>query len=131
MTVELVNPEGLPTPQSYSQLAIATGSRLVFVSGQVAEAVDETVVAAGDLRGQARVAFANVVRALAAAGASPKDVARITIYVVGDPAPHLEDISAARVAAFGEHRPADTLLGVQALAVPGHLIEVEAVAVLG
>jgi enamine deaminase RidA (YjgF/YER057c/UK114 family) len=38
-------------------------------------------------------------------------------------------ISQARLAVFGDHRPADTLLGVQTLAEPGDLIEVEAIAV--
>jgi hypothetical protein len=36
MTLELVNPGGLPTPATYTQVVAATGSRLVFVAGQVA-----------------------------------------------------------------------------------------------
>ena len=127
--VELIDPDGLPTPESYTQVVAATGSRLVFVAGQVAEDADGEIVAPGDFAGQARQAFANVGRALAAAGARPEDVARITIYVVGYRPELLPDIAAARIAVFGEHKPADTLLGVETLAVPGHLIEVEAIAV--
>ncbi len=108
----------------------ATGSRLVFVAGQVAEDADGNLVGAGDLAAQARQAFANVGRCLAAAGAVPEQVARITIYVVGHRPQYLSDISAARIAVFGDHRPADTVLGVQTLAEPGRLIEVEAIAVL-
>lgn len=37
MTLELINPEGLPTPASYTQVITAAGSRLVFVAGQVAD----------------------------------------------------------------------------------------------
>ena len=37
MTLELINPEELPTPESYTQVVAATGSRLVFVAGQVAD----------------------------------------------------------------------------------------------
>ena len=46
--VELINPEGLPKPHSYHQVAVATGSRLVFVSGQVSEDVQGNLVGAGD-----------------------------------------------------------------------------------
>jgi enamine deaminase RidA (YjgF/YER057c/UK114 family) len=131
MTLELINPEDLSTPESYTQVVAATGSRLVFVAGQVAEDAQGNLVGRGDLPAQARVAFANVGRAVAAAGARPEQVARITIYVVGHRAEYLRYISEARMAVFGDHRPADTLLGVDTLAEPGYLIEVEAIAVTG
>ena len=127
--VELINPDDLPTPLSYHQVAVATGSRLIFVAGQVSEDVEGRLVGAGDFALQARTAFANVGRALAAAGARPDQVARITIYVAGHRAELLPLISEARDAVFGDHRPADTLLGVETLAEPGYLIEVEAIAV--
>ncbi len=130
MSLELINPPELPTPASYTQVVVATGSRLVFVSGQVADDGEGNLVAPGDLAGQARQAFANVGRALAAAGARPEQVARITIYVVHHRPEYLDAISEARVAVFGDHKPADTLLGVETLAEPGYLIEVEAIAVI-
>jgi enamine deaminase RidA (YjgF/YER057c/UK114 family) len=89
------------------------------------------MVGEGDFALQARTAFANVGRALAAAGAQPDQVARITIYVVAHRPELLPLISEARIAVFGDHRPADTLLGVATLAEPGYLIEVEAIAVTG
>ena len=130
MTLELIDPDDLPTPASYTQVVAARGSRMVFVAGQVADDADGNLVAPGDLTAQARRAFANVGIALAAAGARPTDVARITIYVVGHRPEFLDDISAARIAVFGDHKPADTLLGVETLAEPGYLIEVEAIAVV-
>lgn len=130
MTLEPINPATLPTPESYTQVVVATGRRLVFVAGQVAEDERGNLVGAGDLARQARQAFANVSRALTAAGARPDQVARITIYVVGHRPEYLPLISEARIAVFGDHRPADVLLGVETLAEPGHLIEVDAVAVL-
>jgi enamine deaminase RidA (YjgF/YER057c/UK114 family) len=39
-------------------------------------------------------------------------------------------IEAARIGLFGDHKPADTLVGVATLAIPGYLIEVDAIAVL-
>lgn len=130
MTVDLVNPAGLSAPASYSQVAVATGSRLVFVAGQVADDDRGNLVGPGDLTVQARQAFANVGRALAAVGARPDQVARITIYVVHHRPEYLPAISEARIAVFGDHRPADVVLGVEALAHPELLIEVDAIAVV-
>ena len=130
MTLELINPEVLPTPESYTQVVAATGSRLVFVAGQVADDAQGSLVGPGDLAAQARQAFANVGRALAAAGAGPEHVTKITIYVVHHRPEWLPVISEARMAVFGDHLPADTLVGVEALAEPGYLVEVEAIAVV-
>ena len=131
MTLELINPEELPTPASYTHVIVATGSRLVFVAGQVADDAQGNLVGHGDLAAQARQAFANVGRSLAAAGARPEQVAKLTIYVVHHRPEYLPDISEARMAVFGDHKPADTLVGVETLAEPGYLIEVEAIAVTG
>lgn len=130
MALELIDPDGLPSNESYTQVVVATGSRLVFVAGQVAESPAGELVGPGDLFAQARQAFANLGTALAAGGARPDQVARITIYVVDHGPEDLAEISAARVAVFGDHKPADTLLGVARLAEPGYLIEVDAIAVV-
>ncbi len=130
MALELINPDDLSTPESYTHVVVATGGRMVFVAGQVADDPQGNVVGSGDLAAQARQAFANLGRCLAAAGARPDQVARITIYVVQLRPEQLPDISAARIAVFGDHLPADTLVGVQTLAEPGFLIEVEAIAVV-
>lgn len=130
MTLELINPEGLPTPQSYTHVIAATGSRLVFVAGQLSEDAQGDLVGSGDLAAQAQQAFANVGKALVAAGATPEQVAKITIYVVGHRPEYLPAISEARIAVFGDHRPTDVLVGVETLFEPGYLIEVEAIAVV-
>jgi enamine deaminase RidA (YjgF/YER057c/UK114 family) len=130
VTLQLINPDDLPTPVTYTQLVVATGSRLVFVAGQEPEDSHGTLVGPGDLAAQARQVFANLGRALAAAGARPDQVAKITIYVVDHRPEFLPVIEAARVGLFGDHKPADTLVGVPTLAIPGYLVEVDAIAVL-
>jgi enamine deaminase RidA (YjgF/YER057c/UK114 family) len=130
MTLELINPEVLPRPESYTQVVAATGSRLVFVAGQVADDAAGNLVGRDDLAAQARQAFANVGRALAAAGVGPEHVAKITIYVVKHRPEMLPVISQARTTVFGDHLPADTLVGVETLAEPGYLVEVEAIALV-
>lgn len=131
MSLERINPEGLATPETYTHVIVATGSRLVFVAGQVAEDGEGNLVGPGDLAAQARQAFANVGRALAGAGARPDQVAKITIFVVEYRHEHLPAIEAGRVALFKEHKPVDALIGVKTLAHPGCLIEIEAIAVAG
>ena len=130
MTLELINPEDLPTPPTYTHVVIATGSRLVFVAGQEPEDERGNLIGPGDLAVQARQAFSNVGRALAAAGARPEQVTKITIFVVDYRREHLPAIEAGRLALFGYHKPADTLVGVKALSHPDYLIEVEAIAVI-
>jgi enamine deaminase RidA (YjgF/YER057c/UK114 family) len=130
MSLERPNATGLPAT-SYAQVVVARGSRLVFVSGQVS--VDERgeVVAPGDFAGQVRQAHANLVTALSAAGATVGDIAKLTTFVVGYRAELLPVIREARAAIFGGGTgPASTLIGVEALATPDYLIEVEATAVI-
>jgi enamine deaminase RidA (YjgF/YER057c/UK114 family) len=129
MTLECINPEDLPTPSTYTQVVVATGGRLVFVAGQEPEDEHGNLVGAGDLAVQAQQVFANVGRALAAAGARPEQVTKLSIFVVGYRRDYLPVIEEARVALFGDHKPADTLIGVQTLSRPEYLIEVEAIAV--
>jgi enamine deaminase RidA (YjgF/YER057c/UK114 family) len=79
---------------------------------------------------QARQAFDNVGRALAAARAAPEQVTKITIFVVDYRDEDLPAIEEGRVALFGDHKPADTLVGVAKLAHRGCRIEIEAMAVV-
>ena len=130
MTVESINPEDLPTPVTYAHVALAAGTRMVFIAGQEPEDSRGNLVGPGDLAAQARQVFANLGRALAAAAASPNQVAKITIYVVHHRPEYLSVIEAARAELFGDHKPADTLVGVETLARPEYLIEVDAIAVL-
>ena len=130
MTLECINPPGLPTPKTYTQVVVAIGTKLIFVSGQEPEDINGKLVGRGDFAVQASQVFANLGRALAAAGALPKHVARITIYVVDyQRYHHLPMIEEARGSLFEDHKPADVVLGIATLS-PGYLIEVDAVAVV-
>ncbi|MFI1166613.1 RidA family protein [Streptomyces sp. NPDC020801] len=79
MTAERVNPPGLSPPTGFSHAVVATGSRLVFLAGQTALDADGKVV--GDtLPEQFERALANLLAALRAAGGTPADLARVTVY---------------------------------------------------
>ncbi|MFI0543239.1 RidA family protein [Streptomyces sp. WSLK1-3] len=134
MSITLLNPDGLPEIDVYRQVAVASGSRLVFVAGQVAWDAEGRTVGAGDLAAQVEQSYLNVGTALAAAGGSFDDVAKLNVHVVDwtpDKMPQLlEGISRAAARLGVTPVPPATLLGVAALDVPEHLVEVEATAVL-
>ncbi len=134
MAITLLNPDGLPTIDVYHQVAVATGSRTVYVAGQVSWDSDGVTVGAGDLAAQVEQCYLNVATALAGAGATFDDVAKLTVHVV-DWTPELmpallEGVRRATAKIGTTATPPATLLGVAALDVPEHLVEVEAVAVL-
>lgn len=130
MTLKCINPTDIPTPLTYSHAIVATGSRLVFIAGQVAEDREGNVVGSGDMTAQARQVFANIGRALAAAGARPQQVTKLTIFVANYKREHLTMIEEGRISLFGDHKPTDTLVGVAALSRPDYLLEVDAIAVI-
>ena len=125
MPVELLNPAGLPAPDFYRQVAVATGTRTVYLAGQVARTAEGEQVGPGDLAAQVEQAFLNVGTALAAVGATFDDVAKLTIYL--DPAVDPGAAYAATGAVWGRRRTAVTVLAV-APARAGALVEIEAVA---
>ncbi len=129
-TVRFRSPPTLPPARGYSQLVeVPGGSRMVFVSGQVALDSAGRLVGPGDVRAQTRQTFENLRRALAAAGATFADVVKLTYYV----------LDAGQVGVVRAERdrfvnvaapPASTLVEVRRLFRDDLLIEVEAVAVV-
>ena len=129
--IRRIRPDGLFNIPAYTQVVTASGGRTVFVSGQVAVEADGQPVGAGDLAAQAEKVMRNLEVALAAAGATFADVAKITTYVVGYRPEHRAVLGAVRARYFpADAPPASTLVGVSALAEPEWLVEVEAVAVV-
>jgi enamine deaminase RidA (YjgF/YER057c/UK114 family) len=135
MSITLVNPDGLPRTDAYHHVAVATGSTLVFVAGQVAWDADGRTVGEGDLAAQVRQCYLNVATALAGAGATFDDVVKRTHYVADwtpdKLAPVLEGVSQAGAElGLDVSRSPGSLLGLGASFTPDLLVEVEVVAVL-
>ncbi|WP_282082253.1 RidA family protein [Streptomyces tendae] len=79
MTAERVNPPELSPPTGFSHAVVATGTRVVFLAGQTALDSDGKVT--GDtLPAQFEQALTNLLTALRAAGGTPADLARVTVY---------------------------------------------------
>lgn len=134
MTVELVHPEGVNRVDVHHQVADTRGSRTVYLAGQVSWDTEGNLVGGADVAAQAERCYLNIAAALDAVGATAADLAKVTVYIVG-----LDEARAAQFvvgrdragAALGvEFQQPSTWIGVTALAAPGYLVEVDAVAVL-
>ena len=101
---------------------------ILFVSGQVPLDDDGNLVAPDDFDGQARRTFENLGLVLDEAGGTFGDIVKLTVYLT-DMA-RLPDYGRIKAEYIRGRPPASTAVGVTALAVPGLMIEVEAIAVL-
>jgi 2-iminobutanoate/2-iminopropanoate deaminase len=125
------NPDSIAKPMGYSHVVVATTpGKIIYVAGQLGLDIDNKIVGApGDFRAQAEQVFRNLEHVLAAAGAGFEHVVKLNNYLV--------DIT--QIGIFREVRdrfidtaapPASTAIAVPALARPGALLEVEAIAML-
>ena len=116
--------DGLAEPISHYADAVVAGDTL-YVSGIVPVDASGAVVG-DDVVAQTRQVFAIMERVLAAAGATPADVVKVTVYLLDvDDRPLINPV---RQEFFGDTRPASTLVEVSRLAVPGARLEIEAIA---
>lgn len=126
MNIRHINPETLGRNPVFSQgVSLEGPAKLVFVGGQNGMTADGKP-AGNDLASQSGQALRNVLEVLKAAGASQENVLKLTIYIVQghDIGPAFDE--AQKV--WGMHPTAVSVLIVAGLAVPGALVEIEAVA---
>jgi enamine deaminase RidA (YjgF/YER057c/UK114 family) len=130
MITDRIDPPELFTIPGLANVTIATGTRIVHVSGQTGVDVDGKVVGSTHLD-QCRQVFRNLVIALNAADATLADVAKLTIYMVDYSEAALEALTTAAIEVLGADFPitASTLVGVATLWQPDVLVEIDAVAI--
>jgi reactive intermediate/imine deaminase len=118
---------GLAEPISHYTDAVEANG-LLFISGCIAVDGDGQLVG-DDVVVQTQQVFANIGAVLDAAGAGFADVVKVTVYLLD-----IDDrtvINSVRQDAFGDTRPASTLVEVSRLAVPGARVEIDAIARVG
>ena len=126
MEVQRINPEGMSKPLgAYSQ--VTRRGPFITTAGLIATDADGNVVGEGDIRAQTRKTLENMKTALAAAGASFKDVVKTTVYL-SDLA-NYKAVQPIYEEYFGENPAARATIGAQ-MVLPSLLIEIEATAVL-
>lgn len=133
MPRKTINPDSMyaSVPFGFSHATLSEAGRTLHLAGQVAWDADGNVIGKGDLEAQIAQCFRNLKEVLAAAGATPDDVVRLRTYVVDHTPDKLAAIGAGIADFFGGATPAaNTLIGVQCLALPDFMIEIEATAVI-
>jgi enamine deaminase RidA (YjgF/YER057c/UK114 family) len=131
VSAERVNPAELSPPTGFSHAVVATGSRVVFLAGQTALDGDGKVV--GDtLPEQFERALANLLRALEAAGGTPADLARVTVYAtdVADYRARAAELGRVWRRLAGREYPAMAVVGIVRLWDERALVELDGFAVL-
>jgi reactive intermediate/imine deaminase len=116
--------EGLNPPISHYTDAVRFGD-VLYVSGCGPLDANMNLIGGDDVAAQTRQVLTNLQHILDAAGASFADILKVTVYLtdVND----REAINPVRQEFFGDARPASTLIGVAALAIPGMKVEIEAI----
>ena len=96
----------------------------VHVSGTTAMGDDGELIGVHDVHGQAVQVLHNIEQALAQAGATMADVVRTRIYLRN--IDHWQRVAEAHSEAFGETRPASTMVEVSRFVDPRMLVEIDA-----
>lgn len=135
MSVQYTTPEGMFQPVPYHHVSVATGTRHVFVAGQIARDAHGNPLSGGDLAGQIADSLRNAARGLAGVGAGFPDVVRLRFYVTDwQPEKYTEFLAGIEsvVDELGIPQPLPPLsaIGVNYLFEPDVLVEVEAEAIL-
>jgi enamine deaminase RidA (YjgF/YER057c/UK114 family) len=127
--MKILLPDGWPQPKGYANGIVAEG-RTIWVAGQIGS--DAAGAIAPGLPAQLEQALRNIVAVLAAAGAGPEQVVRLTWYVtdLGLYETHLKEIGQAYRRVMGRHFPTMTVVEISRLVEKQALVEIEATAVL-
>ncbi|MFE9571386.1 RidA family protein [Streptomyces sp. NPDC006692] len=131
MSLERLNPAELSPPTGFSHAVVAVGSRLVFLAGQTALDGDGKVVGT-TLPEQFRTATTNLLTALAAAGGTPGDLARVTVYAtdVAEYRLRARELGSIWRELAGRDYPAMAVIGVVRLWDEQALVELDGFALL-
>jgi enamine deaminase RidA (YjgF/YER057c/UK114 family) len=131
VTVERLNPAGLPRPSGYSHAVSVTAATTVYLAGQTGTGPDGAIVAGG-IVAQFEQALANLLTALAAAGGQPEHLASLTIYLtdIEDYQARGRDIGAAWRRLAGSRYPAMAAVGVTRLWDPRAQVEISGTAAI-
>jgi enamine deaminase RidA (YjgF/YER057c/UK114 family) len=128
MPKKFVNPPGMKALGMYTQVTVAQGGSIAFISGQVSADVNGKIVGAGDIEVQAVQVFENLKLALGGIGATFDDVIKLTVFIVGFTQERRKAVMDVRSRYIStENPPAATMVGVDQLVEPELLVEVEAV----
>jgi enamine deaminase RidA (YjgF/YER057c/UK114 family) len=115
--------------RSYSPGVVTRGGKIVWLAGVTTLADEQGKSLAGDIGGQTRYIFRQISRELESVGGKLDDIVTMTVFLTD--ARNGAEFSKIRHEVFPVNPPASSQITISALAVPGFLIEIQCVAVLG
>ena len=127
MKITHINPDTLHKSPAFSQAILAEGGKTLYIGGQNGRLADGTM-ADDTLAAQIEQAYKNILEILKSVGATQENIVKQTIYVVKGQ--NIQEGFAAAQKAWGNYPTPISFLFVEALGVPGALVEIEAVAVI-
>lgn len=126
-TMRFIRTGAAPTPVGPYSQAVRTG-QLLFVSGQVGLEPETSAITAQDVEAQTERVLRNVAAVIAAAGGSPQQIVKTTIFLTD--MDEFARVNGVYAKFFGEHRPARSTVEVSRLPLSAK-VEIEAIAVIG
>lgn len=129
MAVQFLNPDTLMKSPAFSQVVTTSGSgKTIYIGGQNSVNAKGEVIGKGDIAAQTEQVMLNIQNALTAAGASFKDIIKMTIYITQGQDIRKGFEASQRFFKDNENQPVITALFVAGMGNPDYLLEVEAVA---
>ena len=114
--------------RAFSSAVKVSGGTLVFLAGMVAVDSGRGLVGAGNFDQQVEQVWENIGAALKKAGGKLSDIVTMTVFITD--MSYGNRFIELRKQKFGRDFPASALIGINQLALPGALIEIQAVAAI-
>lgn len=127
-TNKIISPDGLFKADGFTQAVASTGTKTVYISGQLPWDKNAQLVGEGDIEKQVHQVFQNIEHTLDEVGATWKDVVKLVSYTVK--AEYINTIAQVKGEIVGNQSPAETTVVVSGLAFPDCLIETEAIVMM-
>jgi enamine deaminase RidA (YjgF/YER057c/UK114 family) len=131
VTIDRIQPEFLHNKPHFTNLVTSRGGKTIHLSGLVASTAEGELIGAGDLAAQMAYIYGTIHRSLDLAGATPANVVRQRVFIVGLQLDHRPIIMKAMTDFYGDGgSAASTCVGIEALLVEGALVEIDVTAVV-
>lgn len=127
MKITHINPDGMHKSPAFSQAVLAENGKTLYIGGQNGVSSDGKLVG-NTLSAQIEQTYKNILTILKTVDAAQKNVVKLTVYVVKGQ--DIQEGYAASQKAWGNFPTALSFIFVEALGVPGALVEIDAVAVI-
>lgn len=127
--INYYNPAVMPKPHGYSQVIEFSGnSKMVFISGQVAEDADGNIIGKGSIEEQIHQTLKNIKIAVETAGGEMKHIVKLNTYLKD--ISHISKVRSIRDLYVNTDKPPASTTVQVVLDADELLIEIDAIAII-